>query len=81
MLTTAASAASDAPVSECVSRLNPEERLVHDQALVKLRLGATPKAAVRAAAIALVREGRLAMGAAPNAAKAAARCLAPIATQ
>lgn len=81
MLAAAANAAADTPASECVSRLGPDERLVHDAASAKLRVGAAPKSALRAAAIALVREGRLSIRAAPKAARAAARCLAPAASE
>ena len=80
LLAAATNAAADAPPSECVRRLGPDERLIHDTALAKPRAGAAPKSAVRAAAIALVRQGRLAMRAAPKAAKAAAQCLAPAAS-
>lgn len=80
MLAAAANAAADTLASKCVSRLGRDERLVHDAASAKLRAGSATKSAVRAAAIALVREGRLSMRAAPKAAKAAARCLAPTAS-
>ena len=81
MLASAANAATDTPNSECVSRLGSDERLVHDAASAKLRAGAAPKSAVQAAAIALVREGRLPMRVAPKVAKVAARCLALAASE
>lgn len=70
-------AAPDPDASECTVRLARDERLVHDLAVARVAGGATADAAVRAAAVALVREGRLPMRAAPKAARAAARCLVP----
>jgi hypothetical protein len=73
----AVAAASPEPRSSCVASLQPQERMIHDAAAARVRAGAALQSALRAAAVALVREGKLAMRAAPNAAQAAARCLTP----
>lgn len=78
LLSAAATQASpDLKVPECVGRLNAMERMIYDSALAKVQSGAAPRNSVRAATVALVREGKLPMRSAPTAAKTADQCLNP----
>lgn len=69
-------ATSEPQVRGCVTRLKPDERMIYDAAAAKVGAGGALRTVVRAAAVTLVRDGKLAMRAAPKAARAAAQCLA-----
>jgi hypothetical protein len=77
MFISTAAVGADNQVPQCAARLQPSERMIYDAAIAINGPRAVSRASIRAATIALVREGRLAMRVAPKAAQAAALCLVP----